>query len=221
MKIILTLLMILSFLNANEMKRIEAIVSDIQKLRADYNKCEKKLQNKGILVSADSKDLNKYEKLYTKEMQENTILKAKLSFKNDLLESNKLLSKKIEKLEKKLLTKNNLLKTKDKTINKLSKNTKNTFPKLMMKKEFEEKIDKIDPLEKFVTFKASSFHLVHESVIYDAINGKKLDIWVKNTSFTSSIKTASWIKITGYFVNKKWKSAKYEMWVKIAQVEKK
>ena len=186
--------MILSFLNADEMKRIEAIVSDIQKLRADYDKCEKKLQNKGIFISTDSKDSNR-----------------KVAFENDLLESNKLLSKKIEKLEKQLLTKNNLLKTKDKTINKLSKNTKNSFPKLIMKKEF----------EKFITFKASSFHLVHESVIYDAINGEKLDIWEKNTSFTSSIKTTSWIKITGYFVNKKWKSAKQDMWVKFAQVEKK
>jgi len=190
MKIILTLLMILSFLNADEMKRIEAIVADIQELRSDYEKCQKKLHN-GVFVQTNS---NEYEELYNKEKK-----------------NNKLLSKKILKLEKQLLIENNLLKTKDKTINKLSKNTKNIFPKLIMKKKY----------EKIFTFKASSFHLIHDSIIYDSINGVKLDVWMKNTSFTSSIKTKSWIKITGYFINKKWKSAKKEMWIKIAQVEKK
>ena len=58
-------------------------------------------------------------------------------------------------------------------------------------------------------------------IIYDGINGKNIDKWVKNTSFTSNKKSANWIQISGYFIDKKWTKAKKQMWVKKAQVIKK
>ena len=141
---------------------------------------------------------------------------------DDLNGSNVNLYKKIRKLEKQLLIKNNLLKSKDKTIKKLKLNqeysrnctNKNDFPKLLMKKEFKNNI-------KITKFKAASFELKIDSIIYDDIDGKKIDEWVKTTSFTSNIKTATWMKVSGYFIDKKWRPAKADMWIKIEQVFKK
>ena len=38
--------------------------------------------------------------------------------------------------------------------------------------------------------------------------------WENKSSFTSSLMTENWIKITGYFVDKQWKKAAEELWVK-------
>jgi len=195
MKIIFTVLLLLSFLKADEIDRIDSIVLEITNLRADYKVCKKELGTKKtqkIVAITDSKD-DEIKKLY-------------------LI---------IEKLEKQLLFNNNLLKTEEIMIKKLKKSCKkvnikskdNLFPKLMMKKEYKK--------ESIVNFKASSFHLLNDSIIYDKINGAKVDKWVKNTSFTSSVKTENWIKITGYFINKKWTSAKKELWIELNKVSKK
>jgi len=173
MKVLLTLFFILSLLKADEISRIDVIVSEITHLRSDYDECKKELKFKSKSLIA-----------------------------------------KIHKLEKELKIKNNLLKTKDKIIKKLRKE-ENYFPKLMMKDKF------VKDNQELLIFKARAYHLKYDSIIYDKINGKKISKWEKSTSFTSSVKTKSWIKITGYFINRKWTKAKKEMWVKIQQVEKK
>lgn len=176
MKILFAILIFLSLIKADEMSRIEAIVSDITQLRAEYIECQKELK---ILK------------------QKNTVLKAELEYNKDLDKSNKALSKRIKELEK--------------TIKKLRTN-KDDFPELMMKNTSAQTI---------INFKAQSYVLTYDSIIYDGINGKKITKWVKSTSFTSSSKTQHWIKVSGYFVNKKWTPAKKSMWIKIKQVEKK
>jgi len=50
---------------------------------------------------------------------------------------------------------------------------------------------------------------------------KVLEQWEKHTSFTSNVKSKNRIKITGYFVNKKWRKASKEMWVDLACIEQK
>ena len=186
MKIFLILLLSLSFVKADEMSRIEAIVADITELRSQYNECKKELKPK----------------------TDNT------------------LSRRIKELEKELKYKNNLLKAKDKTIKKLTAKQDN-FPKLMMKDAYQNnKIEKklvkeVSSSEILVRFKATSYHLKYDSIIYNAIDGKMMTKWVATTSFTSSVKTQNWIKVTGYFVNKQWRSAKKDMWIEIKQVEKK
>ncbi|QOY53457.1 hypothetical protein HUE88_06765 [Candidatus Sulfurimonas baltica] len=144
-------------------------------------------------------------KQLNEEKQKNTILSAKKDFENDLAASNKNLSKKVEELEKIILTlrKNNSVGVAQE---------ENSFPKLAMKEQYKEKV---------VAFKAAPFVLQTDSIIYNSINGKKIDEWKKGTSFTSNQKSENWIKITGYFVDRKWKNSKTEMWVKILQVSKK
>ncbi|MEA1956226.1 MAG: hypothetical protein U9N02_07005 [Campylobacterota bacterium] len=71
---------------------------------------------------------------------------------------------------------------------------------------------------KTVFFKAGTFRLISSSNIYDKINGKKIDNWEKHRTFTSNIKSNDWIKITGYFINKKWHKAQNEKWIKLNKV---
>ena len=71
-------------------------------------------------------------------------------------------------------------------------------------------------------FNPTTFHLMQESHIFDAPEGKIVHTWEKKRSFTSNEKQGSWIRITGYFVDGKWRSAKREkLWIKQKAVEEK
>lgn len=135
---------------------------------------------------------------------------------------NKELAQKIKILEKIVFEQSKLLKTKEyinknQFINSDESLDRYSFPKLMMKEEYQKKL----PIgDKIVEFEPSPFRLKTDSIIYDAIDGNKIGKWEKGRSFTSNTKTNSWIKISGYFVKKKWKKADGDMWVKRAQVIK-
>ncbi|MBL0708037.1 MAG: hypothetical protein JJW00_03225 [Sulfurimonas sp.] len=85
----------------------------------------------------------------------------------------------------------------------------NPFPKLIQKKTI-----------KTSKFKANAFRLKKSTYIYSSPASKKIEIWEKNRSFTSYIGTKNWIKITGYFVDKRWRLAKKDMWIKRKDVKK-
>jgi len=80
----------------------------------------------------------------------------------------------------------------------------NPFPKLL-KKETKTK----------ASTKRSSgvYRIKGESSVYDATNGKVIEIWEDTRSFTSNVSQGEWVKITGFFVDKKWRKAKRDMWV--------
>jgi len=154
------------------------------------------------------------------------------------------LEKKIKELKKKLQKEKKLCKIKDygeknfeksnkekkaKTKEKTSFNLKNLsrdiickednyFPKLMMKKKYQNTI----PIsEKIISFKATSFHLKDDSNIYDYPNKNIVDRWEKNRTFTSNKKTLDWIKISGKFLDKRWTKVRDALWIKKDDVIKK
>lgn len=139
-----------------------------------------------------------------------------------LLEENSRLQNRVQELEKVVKKQEILLKTKEKRAKNLfiysdRCEEESPFPDLMMKDEHKEvSADK----NEIITFKASAFRLKTDSVIYDAAEGKKVDIWEKGTSFTSNSMMEGWIKISGYFVKRKWKKAQKELWVRSAQTIK-
>lgn len=185
MKIIFLALIVFSFLHSNEIQRMEAIIDDISKMRADYERCKSESDNK-----------------------------------DDLKKSNAALAKRVQELEKIVNNQEKILKFKENNVKYIFKkpSDENKFPKLMMKKEFQKESANKNSI---INFKASAFFLNKSSIIYDAIDGKKIDKWGEGTSFTSNEKTREWIKIGGYFVDKKWRKAKKEMWVKLADTSKK
>ncbi|MEN8302647.1 MAG: hypothetical protein ABFQ64_01080 [Campylobacterota bacterium] len=266
MKLLLVVLIVSLSLNADEMKRIEAIVSDITKLRAEHEGCQTEAKiysmqlkderdkNKILLQEMNSfKDLYKREieyknrivKLENKIKNQEKLLKAKENNKKDLITESEPIIK-IKEKEKKTLV------IKEKTIENLvlvNCEEPNPFPKLVMKKEFSQNDKKVkktkklkkqkevtpkkklseikkivepkrDEVEKLERFKASAFRLNKNAAVYDKVNGKKLYEWEEGTSFTSSIKTQNWTKITGYFVDRVWMRSTKELWIKSTDVIK-
>lgn len=208
MKMIFFISLLLTSLLADDFDKINIIVSDISELRKENEKCQAKLKN--ITYKTEKQSLD-YEKLYNEQKHKNVILKAQLEYSNDLQTSNKNLTNKIEELEKLVKKQKNLLKTK-------SNNKKNTFSTLVMKEKYQKKYSET---QKIIRFKATSFYLNEDSNIYNSINGNKIFTWNAGRSFTSNKKTKKWIKITGYFVNKRWQRAKQKMWIKLQKVSKK
>jgi hypothetical protein len=209
MKILFITLLLVSFLQADEMKRIESIVDDITKLRAQYEECQSSLKSKDTLKATVVKS-NKNEVEYLLESvanNEKIIKKYKKLLKikeNDILALKKKVSNKAIQTPKK--TKPLLVCAK--------KIDDNPFPKLMLKEDTELK-------EEVQVTKASTFRINSDSSIYDSPNGKQISLWTQNTSFTSNMRTLNWVKITGFFVDKKWEKAKKNMWIKNSQVSKK
>lgn len=66
----------------------------------------------------------------------------------------------------------------------------------------------------------TTFRTNKDAAIYNAPNGKKVAIWEKGTSFTSYLAGKKYIKITGYFVEKKWKKATKELWIQKKDAQK-
>jgi len=236
MKILFLIVSLLSLLYSDEIERIELIVKDISELRGKYEKCNDELKERATECEECKEMVEKYKKLYNNEKHKHRLLEAKVDSKADKQKSNKYLLQRISKLEKSLKNREKLLKSKENIIKNLMKKSAVTtkitsvtpllkqnceqtdgFPKLIMKKEYQ--IESLDE-SSIIKFKAAPFRLKTESIIYDNVNGSKIDQWERGTSFTSNKKTRSWIQITGYFVDKKWRSAKKEMWVKQAQVLK-
>ena len=251
-KIVLSLLCFLS-LSADEIARIESIVSDISQLRVAYERCQEELQ---IIQNAKSsredvtfnqeKFIAEYEEALKKQKEESEnqieILKKTIKSKeNEIIylknENNAILLRKEEEI---ISLKNQINKTK-KTKEISHKSTpvvavpvscvaENPFPTLQMKyplvvDEAQEIIPENSLPQKreykIETTEPKAYKLLIQSNIYDAIDGEVYDIWEEGTSFTSNIKSDGWIKITGYFVERKWKKAKEELWIVEGSVESK
>jgi len=229
MKLFVVGLVLLSFLHADEMQRIEAIVKDITDLRADYEKCKAELnfKNSQVMSAEISKD-NKYEKeakeykkLYKKAKQKSVVLQAELDYANSSNDSDVKVVKIEEKYKKLLKIKENEIISLKKKLLYSKKTTKkitkvcddlNEFPKLMLKKKYQK--------HEIIITNPTTYRLKIDSIIYSYIDGEHINNWEVGTSFTSNQKTNNWVKITGYFVDKKWKSAESEMWIKARQVSK-
>ena len=140
----------------------------------------------------------------------NDIVKLKNDYKKTKLELEKT-KKTVEKQHKKIkeLQKKLAKKTKVKIITKKEYAQPNKFPKLAQKKKPE--IKNTPP---------NTFRLKFQSDIYDNISGKKIDNWEQKRSFTSNRATKEWVKITGYFIDKRWVKAKKDMWIQRYKVTK-
>ncbi len=233
MKIFILAAFILASVHANEMQRIENIVKDISKLRVDYAECSAKLKAQNstavpfVAIKENSDDLvKKYEMSIEDEKQRNVILLKEL-------DESKLSVQRLEKLVK---NQDTLLKTKESELIALQNSfttlekksavivppkvicetkEENSFPDLMMKESYTKKsVTKEIPQE----VEPASYRVNKNASVYDAIAGKEILKWEKGRSFTSNIQSQNWIKITGYFIDKKWLPSEKEMWMKLEEV---
>ena len=214
MKLTIFFLLLYSLVHADEIQRIESIVNDIHKLRVNYTQAQEELiVVKHKLKSAEEKnsileqDLKLYSNYTQKEFMynnkitslENQLKLAKIALKNKENEIKICKSSTREIIKTKLIVK--------KCLNNQIFEEKNEFPLLEMKEKYKQRIT----VRK--STKAHAYRINKLAIIYDAVEGKKIDEWEKLTSFTSNNKIGDWIQITGYFIDKVWTPAEYEMWI--------
>lgn len=207
-------------LYADEIDRVESVLKDIENLRESNIECQNKLDSKD-----NSKEVDKYRRLLFLEKQKNNLYAEKIKIldkstsiieKNDksnnkeikiLLSKENEYKKIIKKYQEKIENKDEIIKSLKNQINSSKKENRyienNPSSKLVMKEN----------VEIIESFKASPFRLISDSDIYDSINGNVVYNWDAKTSFTSSVMTQNWVKITGYFVNREWQKADEELWV--------
>ena len=160
MKLIVIVCIFFLSLNADEMRNLDNIVSDIhQKSTPQTNKAlEKRVARLEAKVKQLTRRLAQVEKIKVTPVKTKTKIKAK--------------AKTVTKLQKK-------------------------------------------PTEKKTKFsQAGTYRLTKDAYIYSEADGEIVDTWAAGTSFTSTKRTSRMIKITGYFVNKVWRKAEKNIWVK-------
>ena len=222
--------------NRKEIKKLQAENKQVKELQKEIAKLEKDNQrltsSARILVDKNQNLLTQVNKYKQNSGSNEKTLELEVTQTLELLAS-----KKVE--NKKLKTEIASLKAKQcpqctpckKCVTQQVKEVKqqcgdsNPFPKLMPKDQkiipqveeanlvIEVKKTAVKP-KAVVTEKASTYRLKKESVVYDAIDGSAVEVWEDKRSFTSNVTQGPWIKITGYFVKKKWKRASKELWIK-------
>jgi len=243
MKFLLITIFFITCVQADEINRIESIVQDITELRSDYEVCQNKLK---ALIDEDRTTANVtlsntteestckkekvsaeyYKALWMKEKNRILLSTQNKSIKsekkidkiiktkdNEILALKKEYLKKIKSKDEKIKSLESALKSlkKKSTLSSTTCENENSFPKLVMK----EKYEKIE-----IQNSIGTYRLKVDSDIYNRIDGKVVDSWERGVSFTSSKSSKNWLKITGYFVNKKWTPAIKNMWIKKVHVIK-
>lgn len=191
------LLSILFFntLNADEVKRIETIVLEIEKLQGEYSKLDDKL----VLSEYNLKDEKEKNKILTKEIK---------SLNNQIKDLKNILKSKESKIKKLGLKYSKNRENEQKCLRNQIKQRDGVFPQLQMKEQY-----RLVQNDELVYFKPSAFRLNKEAQIFDGIDGEPIETWESMRSFTSNQKTKKWVKITGYFVDKVWRPSQKELWV--------
>lgn len=226
----------LSLLQADELKRIESIINDIAKLRVEYEECREALESKTLLKAqtTNSYDCKKHEETIKLLRSKNTFLDKNLKEKAQIVKNNqnesekykkelKTKEKEIEALKKKLTLLEKQDKKEPKVVikeiikeviveKKIDQKDENIFP-VLMPKNTNVKKENLEIKEIEEETKPTTYRLKKDSRVFNKIGGKKIYLWEKGRSFTSNIKTQNFIKITGYFVDKKWQRAKEELWI--------
>lgn len=179
--LLISLLTLFVYANADEIQRIESIVNDINTLRDNYEKSQDDL-SLALVRLKDEKD-------------KNSILLHQLKIAEDKSQK---LENKLNILEKKY--------NKKVSLTVVKRDNENKFPQLQMKEG--------EISHQVIETAAHAFRLNKDAIIYDAQDGNIVAEWEDRTSFTSNQKSGSWIKITGYFVDKVWQKSLEELWVK-------
>jgi chromosome segregation ATPase len=173
-----------------------------------------------------TKDEIKDLKIQVNTLKKNVVNKNEFQFEIDLLKDKiKDLQKEIDKIKK--VTNNKNINSKNKLLSRIIQLEKqynylqNEIKKLNLSvaKISSKKRNSLECLKEF--FKPTVFITKNKANIYDS-NNKMVDVWDKCVTFTSYIKKGDKLKITGYFVNRKFKSAlDKDWWIKIDDVKRK
>ncbi|MBA1432064.1 MAG: hypothetical protein FAF04_00365 [Epsilonproteobacteria bacterium] len=178
---------------SQEIERIDSIVNDIASLRKNY----------------ETKLLDEKEKNIILEQEKKSAQRKIKNLENEIKRLHSLLKNRETKQKNKIIIKKKI----EKVFVQPACTSENVFPELKLKKSKKSTLQH---------FKASAFRLKKSANIYAGMHTKEVvQRWDGHTSFTSNLKSQTRIKITGYFIDKKWTKATQEMWVDLTDVEQK
>ena len=224
-------------LGGDEIQRIESIVNDVTQLRLEHDACRERLVQLEKAAGEERKCDNEAALQARIAELETALAQAR--------ESERMSRRSLKHAEEQVDQLNQLVSEQKRHIATLNGpqtvrvakekaevptpcREVNPFPELVMKSEPEAAV--VPPLpvkapqtrtvtakDETVLFKASAFRLREDAEIYDAPGGNVVEQWEAHTSFTSNMKRSGWIRITGYFVDRKWRPAgNRELWVQEA-----
>ncbi len=122
-------------------------------------------------------------------------------------DNTELLEQKVKRLEKKVKELTLALKQKE-----AQSHVKQNIPKEPQVARKTKAVLKTKPKKK--SSQVGTYRLLRDAYVYNEEDGEILYTWEKGRSFTSSKHTDRMIKVTGYFVNRIWRKAEKNMWVK-------
>ena len=218
-------------LGGDEIERINSLVKEVESMRMGYEKCQEELKlcNKSLRPSSSSTKEMEYKKSLEnlqainaekekkiKNLQNQIInLKSQIQNYKSSLKNKDLRIASLEKEVKKL----QLLRQKNKQKSKACTSTQKSV--ILLKKEKQqhllldnEKRVIVKEDYKVTITRPKTFRTLNEADIYDKPGGKKIDRWEKGRSFTSYMDAGEWVKITGYFIDRKWTKANRDLWIK-------
>ncbi len=232
MKKLVFMLFCFTSLFATQQKRVELLALEVKQLTKEYESCKEKLlscriqdtqmddsflkecEQKNLLFKQKIKNLQKKLQTLTKENENLKIqINKQKKFEKDLQKKLVELQKKQSNFQKKEPKKQYKSNTKQKCQNIVETVIIEKSPIKQHLKLTKDGLIKIVDSKKIQFTKPKTFQTVNSANIYNAKNGTVVQSWEKGRSFTSYIESGEWIKITGYFVNKKWQKAKKELWI--------
>lgn len=236
MKRVIGLGVLCALLSGNEIERIESIVNDVTQLRQEYERCQQRLgeaesgakraseaaiENERLGYEAKIKTLE--EALENAQEEERRAQRSLEHASAQIAQLNQLVSEQ----KRHIAALNGAVPkpAEPRTVVQTICPDPNPFPKLMMKDAAPAAEPSpaavADEAGESVYFKASPFRLNADADIYDAPGGEVVAHWEERTSFTSNEKRSGWVKITGYFVDKKWQpSGEESLWIEETLVYK-
>lgn len=192
--------------------RMSGVIEEVSKLRVNYEKCKENLNDalNGVVVidKEPSKDANKKIADLEKQLKEKEVDFHKSRFENSKLED-KILT--LEEEIRSLKRSSNVKVIKEVVYKERDSDESEVMPELLSKNDTV-KIDSV-PEASIETFEPSSFKATSSTFAYDAPRGNIVMGWEDGRSFTSNTKKGDWIKVTGYFIEGKWTSARKAMWI--------
>jgi len=182
--------------------RIEAIINDVSSMREELNSCVNALESSQKKRELASNNLL----LCTRSSAQ---MKRELG---DLTKAYKALELKYRALKQRVNTKKRIqplqldCAKQRKSVVVIPKDD-NPFPTLQKGKH--------SSAFALIHFKPTVFRTNKACKVYDTPNGNVVAFWEKGRSFTALSRTQTFIKVSGYFIDKQWRSAKDEsLWIK-------
>jgi hypothetical protein len=219
MRYVIYLMMVSALSVAAEVEVRDANPADAEQLQTNYAICQKELQR----VYRENLKLRDSSEGELRDHYERRILSLESSLEEARKQEHRT-SSALKRANRQIEQLNRLVADQKRHIATLSASEapQADFPKLIPKETGIAAEAQQASEAAIVYFKAAAFETTETVPVRDAPAGNPVTTWEAETSFTSNQKQGGWIRVTGYFVDRKWRPSREEsLWIRESKVRKK